>query len=384
MRYSAIQRKLAKVDRALEKAIDSSETSGAVVLACMHRDNEWLTHESVRGLAVAKPERIPMRRQTVFDLASLTKPIATTTSIMLLESEGNLSIDDPVVKYLPTFSERGKQEVTLRHLLTHSSGLKPWRGFHELLIDKERKKGERLIATSAGRDFIIDRVLRSSLVHKPGEAAVYGDLNFIVLGEVIKAVSGESIEDFCSTQLFGPLGLTKTRYRACFENTSCIPVDEKSTTAATEECSWRDRVLWGEVHDPNAYAMGGVAGHAGLFAPADDVMRFGKIVLDTWHDRSDLLPREVLRKFLERQSVPKGSDWALGWDTPSAISSSSGQYFSNRSVGHLGFTGTSLWIDLENEVIVVFLSNRIHLVSKKSHYGLRPKIHDLIIEAFRS
>ena len=136
MRYSAIQRKLAKVDRALEKAIDSSETSGAVVLACMHRDNEWLTHESVRGLAVAKPERIPMTRQTVFDLASLTKPIATTTSIMLLESEGNLSIDDPVAKYLPTFSERGKQEVTLRHLLTHSSGLKPWRGFHELLIDK--------------------------------------------------------------------------------------------------------------------------------------------------------------------------------------------------------------------------------------------------------
>lgn len=384
MRYSAIQRKLAKVDRALEKAIDSSETSGAVVLACMHRDNEWLTHESVRGLAVAKPERIPMTRQTVFDLASLTKPIATTTSIMLLESAGNLSIDDPVAKYLPTFSERDKQEVTLRHLLTHSSGLKPWRGFHELLIDKERKKGERLIATSAGRDFIIDRILRSSLVHKPGEAAVYGDLNFIVLGEVIKAVSGESIEDFCSTKLFGPLGLTKTRYRTCFENTSCIPVDEKSTTAATEECSWRDRVLWGEVHDPNAYAMGGVAGHAGLFAPADDVMRFGKIVLDTWHDRSDLLPREVLRKFLERQSVPKGSDWALGWDTPSAVSSSSGQYFSSRSVGHLGFTGTSLWIDLENEIIVVFLSNRIHLVSKKSHYGLRPKIHDLIIEAFRS
>lgn len=384
MRYSAIQRKLAKVDRALEKAIDSSETAGAVILACMHREDEWLTHESIRGLAVSKPERVPMSRKTIFDLASLTKPMATATAIMLLASEGRLSIDKPVADYLPAFSEREKQEVTIRHLLTHSSGLKPWRGFHEVLIEKEKKKGGRLVATQEGRKFIIDRILRSALVHKPGEAAVYGDLDFIVLGEVVEVVTGESLDKFCTRCLFQPMGLHMTGFRACFEDSAHIPPEEKSVIAATEECPWRGRVLWGEVHDPNAYAMGGIAGHAGLFAPADDVMKFGRVILDTWHGRADLLPRDFLRQFLERQSIPKGSDWALGWDTPSANSSSSGRYFSTTSVGHLGFTGTSLWIDLEKEIIVVILSNRIHLVSKRSNYDLRPKIHDLLIEAFRS
>jgi CubicO group peptidase (beta-lactamase class C family) len=137
------------------------------------------------------------------------------------------------------------------------------------------------------------------------------------------------------------------------------------------------------VHDPNAWAMGGVAGHAGLFAPARDVMRFAEVVLDVWHGRSEALPREWLRRFLAKEEGPKGATWTLGWDTPTPGASSSGQHFTaGATVGHLGFTGTSLWIDLAREAVVVMLTNRVHLVAKRSPFKLRPLVHDLLMESF--
>ncbi len=382
MKRSLIDRKLGKVDRALAKAIEGAETAGAVLLARKRRDGEWLEHEAVAGMAVAKPERLPMQRDTIFDLASLTKPLATTTAIMLLVADGRLVLDDPVAKHLPAFAERGKEDVTLRHLLTHSSGMRPWRGYHEVLIEKEKKRGERWLCTEQGRETILDRIVRSSLVHEPGTAAVYGDLDFIALGAVIEAVSGQRLDAFCRERVFEPLGMLETEFRPIAPDGSIASEFPRSRVAATEECPFRERVVWGEVHDPNAYAMGGVAGHAGLFAPATDVLRFAEIVLDTWHGRSELLPRDLLRSFATRQKIPAESDWALGWDTPTEGVSSSGQYFSTASIGHLGFTGTSLWIDLEGEAIVVFLTNRIHLVAKRSRYELRPRVHDLLMEAF--
>src|SRR5262245_30768739 len=190
MRWSLIRRKLAKVDRSIDKAIESAEIPGAVVLARMPRDGEVIEHLSVRGLAVVRPERIPMTRETIFDLASLTKPIATTSALLWLVDEGSVDLDAPVAKVLPAFAERGKDAVTLRHLLSHSSGLKPWRAFHELLIEREHKTGERWLATPAARETVIDRIVRSALVHAPGEAAVYGDLDFITLGAGVEAVTG--------------------------------------------------------------------------------------------------------------------------------------------------------------------------------------------------
>ena len=383
MKWSLIRRKLAKVDRAIDKAIGAAEIPGAVVLARMPRDGEVIEHCSVRGLSVVRPERLPMTRETIFDLASLTKPIATTTAILQLVHEGALGLDDPVSKILPVFGEREKDGVTLRHLLTHSSGLKPWRAFHELLLEKERKTGERLLATPAGREIVIDRVVRSGLVHDPGTAAVYGDLDFITLGAIVEAVSHQPLDAYCAERITGPLGLEETRFLPVGVEAE-LPEPLRRRIAATENCAWRERILWGEVHDPNAWAMGGVAGHAGLFATADDVMKFAGVVLDVWHGRSDALPAELLRTFSERQNLPKGSDWALGWDTPTAGSSSSGQHFSARSIGHLGFTGTSLWIDLEREAVVVILTNRVHQVAKRSRFELRPIVHDLVLEAFQA
>ena len=380
MKWSLINRKLQKVDRAIDKAIAAAEIPGAVVLARMPRDGEIVEFRSARGLAVVRPERLPMTMDTIFDLASLTKPIATTTAILLLVHEGAVDLDAPVSKFLPVFAERDKDAVTIRHLLTHSSGLKPWRGFHELLMERERKTGERLLATPEAKEFVLERVLRSGLVHEPGEAAVYGDLDFITLGAVVEAVSQQSLDVFVKQRVTGPLGMHETFFVPLSEGG--VPDRLRRRIAATENCPWRERILWGEVHDPNAWAMGGVAGHAGLFSTAGDVMTFASCVLDVWHGRSDALPRELLLGFCERQHMPEKSDWALGWDTPTEGQSTSGRYFSRRSIGHTGFTGTSLWIDLEREAIVVMLTNRVHQVAKRSRFELRPLVHDLVREAF--
>ncbi len=388
MKRSLIRRKLGRVDKALDKSIERAEIPGAVVLARMPRDGEVLEHLSVRGHAVLRPERLPMTRETIFDVASLTKPIATTTAIMLLVKDGAIALDDPVAKALPSFAERDKESVTLRHLLTHSAGLKPWRGFHEQLIQKERKTGERLLGTREGREWILDRVLRSGLVHDPGEAAVYGDLDFIALGALVEEVTKQSLDVFCAERIFGPLEMKDTRFLPLpvdgAGHNAALPEALRRRIAATENCPWRDRILWGEVHDPNASAMGGVAGHAGLFSTADDVMKFAQVFLDAWHGRSELLPPELVREFCVRQHMPVDSDWAIGWDTPTPGVSSSGDLFSERSVGHLGFTGTSLWIDLEKEAVVVMLTNRVHLIAKRSRFDLRPTVHNHIIDAFNA
>jgi CubicO group peptidase (beta-lactamase class C family) len=381
VKWSLIRRKLERVDRAIDKAIAGAEIPGAVVLARMPREGEVVEHVSVRGLAVVRPERIPMTRDTIFDLASLTKPIVTTTAVMQLVAEGALDLDAPVAKVLPAFAERDKEAVTLRHLLTHSSGLKPWRAFHELLLERERKTGERFLATPVGREMILERVVRSGLVHTPGEAAVYGDLDYIVLGAVVEAVTHRSLDDYARERIFEPLGMRDSFFLPTGEGAD-VPEPLRRRIAATENCPWRERIVWGEVHDPNAWAMGGVAGHAGLFATAGDVMRFATTVLDVWHGRSDALPPALMRAFSERQQLPKDSDWALGWDTPTEGHSSAGKHFSARSIGHLGFTGTSLWIDLEREAVVVMLTNRVHQVAKKSRFELRPTVHDTILEGF--
>ncbi|MBM4381898.1 MAG: serine hydrolase [Deltaproteobacteria bacterium] len=379
MRHAAIRKKLQRVDRALDKAIDAAEIPGAVVLARMQREGETLEHCSVRGLALSRPERIPMARETVFDLASLTKVLATTTAFMRLVEAGAVALDDPVAKVLPHFAEREKEAVTFRHLLTHSSGLKPLRDFHEPLAERERKSGERLLCTPAAKAWVIESICRSALVHAPGEAVVYGDLDFITLGAAVEQLVGKPLDEHCAETIYAPLGLTSMRFLPL---AAPIGDAERRGIAATENCPIREKILWGEVHDPNAWTMGGVAGHAGLFASADDVLKFGQTLIDVWHGRSDAFPRARLAEFAAKQNIPPGSDWALGWDTPAAQGSSAGRYFSRNSIGHLGFTGTSIWIDLDAECVVVMLTNRIHLVAKRSKFALRAEIHDLVREAF--
>ena len=373
MKLAVVRRKLGRVDGVIGKAVDRGELPGAVVLA--HQD-EQLHYEDVFGAACLSPERHETRLNTLYDLASLTKVMATTSAVLLLVNDDKLKLDQPVVDLLPAFAERGKSEITLRHLLTHSSGLRPWRAYYEDLRERERRRGDSLLATPEGRGSIVGRILRSAPVHDPGEASVYGDLGFIVLGELVAEAAGEPLESFCERRIFKPLGLSDTHFNP-------VPFKgQRASYAATEQCPWREKVLWGEVHDGNAWAMGGAAGHAGLFSSAADVMRFAQEMLAADRGQSALFPQELAQEFFRRQEISAGSDWALGWDTPTPGRSTSGSHFSRRSIGHTGFTGTSLWIDLERGTIVVMLANRVHLVAKRSRFDLRPQVHDLIREAF--
>jgi CubicO group peptidase (beta-lactamase class C family) len=373
VKLSAVRRKLERVDHAVQRGIERGDLASAVVLA---RLGEELAYEGVFGVACQAPEMHATTRATLYDLASLTKVMATTSAVWLLVADGKLELDQPVAEYLPRFAERGKQHVRVRHLLTHSSGLRPWRAFYSDLHEREVRRGERLLGTEAAREQIVGRILRAALVHEPGAAAVYGDLDFIVLGALVEAVSSERLDAFCARRIYGPLGLAGTRFNP-------LPfAGERTRYAATEQCPWREKVLWGEVHDGNAWAMGGVAGHAGLFAPADDVLRFGQEMLAAHRGQSEIFGEALAREFFRRQDLPAGSDWALGWDTPTAGHSTSGAHFSRASIGHTGFTGTSLWIDLERGAVFVLLSNRVHLVAKRSRFELRPQLHDLLYEAF--
>jgi serine-type D-Ala-D-Ala carboxypeptidase len=205
---------------------------------------------------------------------------------------------------------------------------------------------------------------------------VYGDLDFIVLGAVLEQVAGERLDTFCERRIYTPLGLSDTHFNP-------LPFrGDRARYAATEQCPWRERVIWGEVHDGNCWAMGGVSGHAGLFATAHDVLRFGEEMLAADRGESAIFSGELAREFFRRQELAPKSDWALGWDTPTPGHSTSGQHFSARSIGHTGFTGTSLWIDLERGTVIVVLTNRVHLIVKRSQFVLRPEIHDLIYDSF--
>jgi CubicO group peptidase (beta-lactamase class C family) len=373
LKLAEVRRKLERVDRAVDKAIEKGELSGAVILA---EQGETLRYEGVFGLAVQSPQRYETRLDTLYDLASLTKVLATTPAVMLLVADGKLRLDQRIADLVPGFAEHGKDAITVRHLLTHSSGLRPWRAYYEDLRERERRRDEQLLGTRAGRDAIVQRIARSAPVHDAGEAAVYGDLGFIVLGDVVERVAGETLDRFCARRIYTPLELESFHWNP-------IPFSgDRSRYAATEQCAWRDKVVWGEVHDPNAWAMGGVAGHAGLFATAGDVLRFGREMLRAENGESALFPQEIAREFFRRQGEPPESDWALGWDTPTPGQSTSGSRFARHSIGHTGFTGTSLWIDLEAGASVVLLANRVHLIAKRSRFSLRPSVHDLIREAF--
>jgi serine-type D-Ala-D-Ala carboxypeptidase len=373
VKLALVRRKLERVENVIEQAMSRGEIPGGVIRARMGPE---LRYDEAFGAACLVPERHEATLDTIYDLASLTKVMATTAAVQLLVADGKLALDQPIAELLPTFATRGKSSITLRHLLTHSAGLRPWRAYYADLRDREMRKGENLVGTEAGRQSIIDRIVKSSLVHNPGEASVYGDLDFIVLGAVVEQAAGERLDQLVARRIYEPLGMRDTRFNP-------LPFEGSARRyAATEQCAWRDRVLWGEVHDPNAWAMGGVAGHAGLFGTAADVMRFADEMLAAERGESAIFDGELARQFFTRQETAPDSDWALGWDTPTPGHSTSGERFSRRSIGHTGFTGTSVWIDLERDVVIVALFNRVHLIAKKSRFSLRPMIHDLIYDAF--
>ncbi len=349
---------LSEVDEVVERAIQERAFPGAVV-AVGRRGK--LVHLRAYGKLSHEPEAAPVQTDTIYDLASLTKVVATTTAAMLLYDEGRLELERPVVDYLPCFRGGGRESVTVRHLLAHSSGLEAWAPLYQEL---------------RGRTGLRDWLCAQSLQDPPGTVSRYSDLGILLLGEILERASGEPLERLVRRRLFQPLG---------FRFTDWLPSSEfKPRIAPTEwDSTWRQRLVHGEVHDENAFALGGIAPHAGLFGTAEELARFAQLIL--WkgvYDGRRLIEPATVELFTRRDETVPGSSRALGWDTKSESGSSAGSRFSASSFGHTGFTGTSLWIDPERELFLILLTNRVHPTREnRKIQEVRPAVADAVIAA---
>lgn len=366
------------LDLCLETAVTSGGvTPGAVLLVAVGGE---ILHHQAYGLAQRLPEVRPMALDTVFDVASLTKVMASTAAAMVLIESGKLSLDEPVSYYLPEFKGGGREKITISDLLIHGSGLPAWRPFYKELLEQVGQGGPAL-GSSQARAYVMREVRGCPLTQRRGTAAVYSDLGFILLTEVLEKVAGARLDVFCEKHVFNNLGLQNTFYAPLGAETPRHGRPAEAF-AATEFNPWLNRYLVGEVHDDNTHAMGGVSGHAGLFSTSSDVFSFAQQYLRIFHgERSLIHSPELLREFWRRRVFPNGSMRAYGWDVPTPDASSSGRHFSDLSFGHLGFTGTSIWIDVAREVVVILLSNRVHPTRDNEKIKtLRPQVHDLIME----
>ncbi len=363
------------VSDAMAEAVLKGLFPGAVLL--VHHRKQVL-HEAY-GYASLVPQQASMTHDTLFDLASLTKAVATTTAIMCLISDRQISLNDPVSRFIPDFLSQDRQEITLFHLLTHSSGLPDWRPFYrEVSRLTQEQSGVRNIVGS--KSLLYELIHQEPLVYPTGSKSLYSDLGFILLGEIIEKVTQKSLDEFCEQRIFIPLKMRDTFFLPLYTEHQ-IQVVKTRRIAATENCPWRGRVLRGEVQDENAHVMGGVAGHAGLFSTAQDLYTFLKALLKSLQSQDGFLPQGMVKAFVTRQTRVPDTCWALGWTTPSEPSTS-GQFFSTQSFGHLGFTGTSIWVDPDTDLMVILLTNRVHPSRENDQIRLfRPFIHDLIYQA---
>ncbi len=345
---------MAEVDRVLDGFLARKAFPGGVV--AVGKDGA-LVHLRPFGRLSYERAAPAVAADTLYDLASLTKVVATTTAAMILVDEGRLDIDQPVSAFLPGFRGGLKDKVRVSHLLTHSAGVDWWAPLFKEL---------------QGKQAYLQRIQAMDLVYEPGTKSLYSDLGLILLGEILERVAGEPLERFVGRRVLAPLGMRDTLFRP---GPALRP-----RIAPTEQDPWRGRLLRGEVHDENAFALGGVAPHAGLFATVPDLARFAQMMLNGGvYDHQRIVSRATVERFTRRAGIP-GSSRALGWDTPSAPSSA-GSFFSASSFGHTGFTGTSLWVDPERRLFLILLTNRVHPTREnKLIMEARPAVADAVIQ----
>ena len=369
----------AAVEHEMDAAVARGVFPGVVVL--VNIGGQVVFHRAA-GMRALEPERSPMREDTIFDLASLTKPLATSLAMMIMLKERKIGLDDRVSRFFHNFGVHGKTHVTFRHLLANTSGLPAWRPYWKDILRIEREGRINFTASRGAKEYVYEAIQREKPDAAAGAKTLYSDLGFMLLGAVVEEVNGTTLDRYCHERIYKPLGLRATSYvdLSLLRTRRLEPIADM--IAPTERCPWRKRVLCGEVHDDNAFAMGGVAGHAGLFSSARDIDRIATVLRECYDGQSLFLPAAIVREFWRRNDPAGASTWALGWDTPSQQDSTAGSELSRHSVGHVGFTGTSLWIDLERGMHVVVLSNRVHPSRDNDKIReFRPLIHDLIIRA---
>jgi len=364
----------------LERAVSERVSPG---LALIVGSAEQVLLEAYAGRLDYDADAAVVGPSTVYDLSSLTKPLATAALLTSSIERGDVDLRTKVADLLPEFAADAdatavRRAVTVEHLLAHSSGLPAHRRYFEAVPAE-------IVGTREAAARIIGWALQEPLEASPGTRAVYSDLGFMLLGKLVEVVSGARLEELASSRLFTPLGLASTGFRPLdspARAASARAANDARTIAPCGVCAWRGGLVRGVVQDENAYAMGGIAGHAGLFSTVREVHLLVAQWVLAWLGRTALFGAGVVRR-LWTSTGPAGSTWALGWDTPSAESSSAGSRISRRSVGHLGFTGTSIWIDLQRGLHVVLLTNRLQPdYTNTAIRGFRPLLHDVIFDAF--
>ena len=343
----------------LDSALADTAAPGAVLAVSFQGAHRYYSGGRLGLDNPARPDSA-----TVYDLASLSKVIGLTTMMMKAVNEHRIDLDAPIQRYVPAFQGAGKERVTVRHLLTHSSGLPAWRALY-------REAADRASAMALADTTPLDTV--------PGARMVYSDLGAIVLTQALEHVYGTRIDSLLAQRVFGPLGMTSTRYLP--------PAEWRDHIAPTENDPWRGRILLGEVHDENAARLDGVSGHAGLFSDARDLLVFADWLMSglgapgVARPAGAPEPPASLRAFTRRQNIPAGSSRALGWDTPAEMSSA-GTLLDPASFGQTGFTGTSIWVDPARGLAIVLLSNRVHPTRNNAKWGpVRRGLADRVVES---
>ncbi|MCH7722103.1 MAG: serine hydrolase [Bacteroidetes bacterium] len=345
-----------KIDKVIQSAITDNAFPGAVVLVSKEGK---IIYEKAFGHLTYDDTSAVVTTNTIYDIASLTKVIVTTTAAMICYDRNLFDIDDTVSNYIPDFALNGKENVTIKNLLLHNSGLPSFKPFYKKY---------------SSPDDVISDIYSTPLQYKPGTKTIYSDLGIITLAKVIERVTGKSLDDFSQEEIFKPLDMNSTYFNP--------PNSLKYKIAPTEyDDYWRNKLVWGEVHDETASMLNGVAGHAGLFSTAPDISHLLLMLLDEGNYSSKrIINTETIQLFTKRYS--QQSTRALGWDTKSNTGSSAGDLFDSTSFGHLGFTGTSVWIDPTRDLFVVFLTNRVYPTREnKKLYKVRPALHNTIIKA---
>ncbi|MCB0744050.1 MAG: serine hydrolase [Ignavibacteriae bacterium] len=345
------------VDRMMEQAVADSVFPGAALL--FGTDKQILYSKGFGHFTYDK-NSLETKTNSIFDLASVSKVVGTTSAAMILVQEGKLNLDQKVITYLPAFNNNGKENITIRNLLLHNSGLAPFKKYYDEFTNA---------------DEVINDIMNLPLNNPPGEKFVYSDLGMITLQKVIEEISGKSLDVFLQEKLFSKLEMNQTMYNPSNDvKKFCVPTELDDF--------WRMRLLQGEVHDERAYMLNGVAGHAGLFSTVEDLSKFVMMLMNKGEYKGQqIINPKIIDEWTTRQS--EESDRGIGWDTKAINGySSAGHYLSKDSFGHTGYTGTSIWVDKENKLFVIFLSNRVHPTRANTKISeFRPIIHDAIFEA---
>jgi CubicO group peptidase (beta-lactamase class C family) len=348
--------KLKSAMRLLDKEVEEGNIPGAT--AVVARKGKIIAEHAVGWAEKTEEQRRPMDFSAIFDLASLTKVMATLPAILLLLERGLIRLKDPVSLYIPEFAAQGKEEITIRHLLTHTSGLVAHRAMY---------------TNGWGKNEILKYIWEQPAEYPPGSQMVYSDLGFITLGIIVEAVTGLVLNEFVKNEIYHPLGMKSTYFLP--------PKELKGRMASTEFDESLGRYKLGEVHDDNAYALGGVSGHAGLFAPAADVAIYGQMWLNGGAYGQHRLFSPITVKAATTGYTPsiEGANRGLGWVLKDDAWDASGDLFSPSSYGHTGFTGTSITCDPENDLLVVLLTNRVHFGRERSIVRLRSVFHNAVV-----